>query len=129
MSVYYKERTMRNATLWLLTIVSAGMFLLAGTLKLAGVQIEVDLFATVGIGQWFRYVTGLLEIGGAIGLFVPAVATYAALLLATVMVGAIATHLFIVGGSPLVPVLLLGATLTIASLRRQRISSLRAVAA
>jgi putative oxidoreductase len=120
---------MRKGTLWLLTIVSAGMFLLAGTLKLAGIQMEVDLFATVGIGQWFRYVTGLLEIGGAIGLFVPAVATYAALLLATVMVGAIATHLFIVGGSPLVPILLLAATVTIACLRRQRISSLRAVAA
>jgi putative oxidoreductase len=119
---------MKNVTLWLLTIVSAGMFLLAGVLKLAGVQMEVDLFAAVGIGQWFRYVTGLLEIGGAIGLFVPAVAPYAALLLAAVMTGAITTHLFIVGGNPLVPILLLGATLTIAWLRRERISSLRAVA-
>src|SRR3954470_396868 len=129
MAAYSRREQMRNVTLWLFTIVSAAMFVLAGTMKLAGVQMQVDLFATVGIGQWFRYVTGLLEIGGAIGLFVPAVATYAALLLATVMVGAIATHLFIVGGSPLVPVLLLAATLTIASLRRQRISSLRAVAA
>jgi uncharacterized membrane protein YphA (DoxX/SURF4 family) len=120
---------MRNLTLWLLTFVSAAMFLLAGTLKLAGVQMEVDLFAAVGIGQWFRYFTGLLEMGGALGLFVPAVASYAALLLATVMVGAITTHLFIVGGNPLVPILLLGATLTIAWLRRQQISSSIAVAA
>jgi putative oxidoreductase len=120
---------MRNVTLWLLTIVSAAMFLLAGTLKLAGVQMEVDLFAAIGIGQWFRYFTGLLEIGGALGLFLPAVATYAAVLLAAVMVGAITTHLFIVGGSPLVPILLLGATLTIAWLRREQISSLRAVVA
>ena len=120
---------MRRVILWLLTIVSGGMFLLAGILKLAGVQMEVDLFAAVGIGQWFRYVTGLLEVGGAIGLFVPAVATFASLLLATVMLGAIATHLFIVGGNPLVPILLLGATLTIAWLRREQISSLRPVAA
>lgn len=116
---------MRNVTLWLLTIVSAAMFLLAGTLKLAGIQMEVDMFAALGIGQWFRYFTGLLEIGGAIGLFVPAVASYAALLLATVMVGAITTHLLIIGGNPLVPILLLAATLTIAWLRRERISSLR----
>jgi uncharacterized membrane protein YphA (DoxX/SURF4 family) len=120
---------MRNVTLSLLTIVSAAMFLLAGTLKLAGVQMEVDLFAAIGIGQWFRYFTGLLEIGGALGLFVPTVATYAALMLAAVMVGAITTHLLIVGGSPLVPILLLGATLTIAWLRREQISSLRAVVA
>ena len=118
---------MRNVMLWFLTIVSAALFLLAGTMKLAGAQMEIDLFAALGIGQWFRYVTGLLEVGGAIGLFVPAVTTYAALLLAAVMVGAIATHLFIVGGNPLVPILLLGATLTIAWLRRERISSLRPV--
>ena len=118
---------MRNITLWLLTIVSAAMFLLAGVLKLAGVQMEVDMFATIGIGQWFRYVTGLLEVGGAVGLFVPAVANYAALLLATVMLGAITTHLFIIGGNPLVPILLLAATATIAWLRRERISSLRPV--
>lgn len=119
---------MRNGTLWFLTIVSAGMLLLAGSMKLAGAQMQVDLFATLGIGQWFRYVTGLLEVGGAVGLFVPALAIYAALLLATVMVGAIATHLLIIGGNPLVPILLLGATLTIAWLRRERISSLRPVA-
>jgi putative oxidoreductase len=120
---------MRNIALWLLTIVSAGMFVLAGALKLAGVQMEVDLFAAVGIGQWFRYVTGLLEISGAIGLFVPALASYAALLLATVMAGAITTHVFLIGGNPLIPILLLGATLTIAWLRRERISSLQTAAA
>ena len=120
---------MRNVTLWLFTIVSAAMFLLAGTLKLAGVQMEVDMFAAVGIGQWFRYFTGVLEVGGAIGLLVPAVASYAAMLLAAVMVGAITTHVFIIGGNPLVPILLLGATLTIAWLRRQQISSPIAVVA
>jgi putative oxidoreductase len=120
---------MKNLTLWLLTIVSAAMFLLAGALKLAGVQMEVDMFAAVGIGQWFRYFTGLLEVAGGIGLFVPAVASYAALLLAAVMVGAITTHLFVIGGNPLVPILLLGATFTIAWLRREQISSLRVVVA
>ena len=119
---------MRNVMLWLLTVVSAAMFLLAGALKLAGVPMEVDLFAAIGIGQWFRYLTGLLEIGGALGLFVPALASYAALLLGTVMLGAITTHLLIVGGNPIVPILLLAATSTIAWLRRERISSLRPVA-
>jgi putative oxidoreductase len=120
---------MRNILLWLLTIVSAALFLLAGMLKLLGVEMEVQLFAAIGIGQWFRSVTGLLEIIGAAGLFVPALAPFAALLLAAVMAGAVTTHLFIVGGNPLVPVLLLASTLAIAWLRREPISSRRAVAA
>src|SRR5437762_5306142 len=98
---------MRRAIVWTLTIVAAAMFLLAGSLKLTGVPMEVQLFSAIGIGQWFRYVTGSLEVGAAIGLFVPALAPLAALLLAVVMVGAILTHLFIVGGSPLIPIALL----------------------
>jgi len=84
---------------------------------------EVQLFSAVGIGQWFRYVTGSLEVGGAIGLFVPALAPFAALLLAVVMVGAILTHLFIVGGSPLMPIALLATTIAIAYLRMEQNSS------
>src|SRR5882672_8703360 len=113
---------MRRVTVWTLTIVAAGMFLLAGTLKLTGVQMEVELFTAVGIGQWFRYVTGSLEVLGAIGLFVPALASFAALLLAAVMVGAILAHLFIAGGSPLAAVVLLVITIAIAYLRREAIS-------
>jgi putative oxidoreductase len=108
---------MRNITLWTVTVVAAGMFALAGTLKLIGVPMEVDLFRAIGLGAWFRYVTGALEVAGAIGLLVPAVAAGAALLLAGVMIGAILTHLFIIGTSPLVPILLLAATLAIAWLR------------
>ena len=120
---------MTKIMLWILSIASGAMFLLAGILKLAGVQMEVDLFTAIGIGQWFRYVTGILETSGAIGLFVPAIAAYAALILAAVMVGAVTTHLLIAGGNPLMAILLLCATLTIAWLRREQISSVRAVAA
>jgi hypothetical protein len=99
------------------------MFLLAGTLKLIGLPMEVELFTAIGIGQWFRYFTGSLEVAAAIGLFIPSVAMIAALLLAVVMVGAIVTHLFIVGGSPLIPIALLAITIGIAYLRREQISS------
>src|SRR6478609_3611177 len=94
------ENEMRHIVIWTLSTLVAALFLFAGGSKLAGVPMQVQMFAAIGIGQWFRYLTGLLEVGGAIGLFVPAVASYAALLLATVMVGAIATHLLIIGGNP-----------------------------
>jgi uncharacterized membrane protein YphA (DoxX/SURF4 family) len=120
---------MKRVTVWTLTIVAAGMFLLAGTLKLTGLPMEVQLFSTIGIGQWFRYVTGSLEVVGAIGLLVPALAPYAALLLAAVMVGAVFTHLFIAGGSPLAAIVLLAITIALAYLRRrEQISSRLAIA-
>jgi uncharacterized membrane protein YphA (DoxX/SURF4 family) len=80
----------------------------------------VVLFEAIGIGQWFRYVTGLIEVVSAVGLLVPALAPFGALLLASTMVGAIATHLFIVGGSPALPgVLLLGLSVVVWARREQ----------
>jgi uncharacterized RDD family membrane protein YckC len=67
----------------------------------------VAMFAKIGFGQWFRILTGLLEVAGAIGLFVPRFAAYAAALLAVVMVGAIGFQLTILGQSPVPPLVLL----------------------
>ena len=119
MTTLIAERT-RTTTgvLWALTIGSAAMFLVAGISKLAGVPMMVQMFGVIGAGQWFRYVTGAIEVSGAVLLLIPALATYAGLGLAATMVGAIITHLFIVGGSPAVPIALLATTLTIAWARR-----------
>jgi putative oxidoreductase len=86
----------------------------------------VELFAAIGIGQWVRYLTGLLEISGAIGLFIAPIAALAALQLTAVMIGALATHLFIVGGNPAAAILLFASSLTIAWLRREQFSSMGA---
>ena len=90
----------RLITLWTLSGLVALAFVFAGGGKLAGAAAMVDLFDKVGVGQWFRYVTGLLEITGGLGLLIPRYAFYAAVLLVIVMVGAVMTHLAIVGGSP-----------------------------
>src|SRR5437879_6208684 len=42
--------------LWAAQLALAGMFLLAGGSKLAGVPVMVGLFDAIGVGQWFRYV-------------------------------------------------------------------------
>ncbi|HZA40607.1 MAG TPA: DoxX family protein [Actinomycetota bacterium] len=108
--------------LWGLQVVVAGLFLLAGGSKLAGAAAMVALFDAIGVGQWFRYVTGFIEVTGAVALLVPALAPFGALLLALTMVGAITTHLFIVGGSPVVPVFLLLGSLAILWARRDQLS-------
>jgi putative oxidoreductase len=86
--------------LWLLRGLVAFAFLAAGGAKLATAPAMVAMFATIGVGQWFRILTGLLDVAGAIGLFIPSVAAYAALLLATIMIGAIIAHTTVLGGSP-----------------------------
>ena len=61
------------------------MFLLAGGLKLAGVEPMVAMFETIGLGQWFRYLTGGLEVTGAILLLIPTTVLVGGSLLAVVV--------------------------------------------
>jgi uncharacterized membrane protein YphA (DoxX/SURF4 family) len=103
--------------LWTLQIASAALFLFSGTLKLSGAPMMVQMFGAIGLGQWFRYFTGGLEVISAVLLLVPSLARFGALALAVTMVGAILTHLFIIGGNPAVPIALLAATTTVAWVR------------
>src|SRR5438094_8968876 len=89
-----------NVVLWILQILAAATFFLAGGSKLSGVAPMVEMFDKIGLGQWFRYLTGGLEVTGAILLLIPTTEVLGGVLLVMTMVGAIATHLFILGGSP-----------------------------
>src|SRR5438132_398658 len=60
----------------------------------------LEMFDKIGLGQWFRYLTGGMEVTGAILLLIPATVTLGGALLVVTMAGAIATHLFVLGGSP-----------------------------
>ena len=93
--------------LWVLRVAVGLAFLAAGGSKLAGAPPMVAMFTKIGFGQWFRFLTGSLELAGAIGLFVPRFTVYAASLLATVMACAIGFHLTILGGNPGPPIVLL----------------------
>lgn len=82
-------------------------FLAAGMAKLSGVEMMVQTFEAVGLGQWFRYLTGLIEVSGAILIWVPAARGFAASMLTVTMIGAALAHTFILGPSA-VPALVLG---------------------
>src|ERR1700722_2247182 len=70
-----------NITGWVLQGLAAAAFLAAGGSKLAAVPAMVEMFAKLGAGQWFRYVTGALEVIGAFALLVPRAAFYGAVVL------------------------------------------------
>ncbi len=111
-----------SVALWGVQVVLAGMFLLAGGSKLAGAAAMVALFDAIAVGQWFRYVTGGIEVVSAVALLVPSLAPFGASALVATMIGAIATHLIVVGGSPAVPILLLLGSLAVTWARRDQLS-------
>lgn len=85
-----------NLTLWVLQGALALMFLYSGASKFNPHGIFwIELFANIGIGQWFRYFTGGLEVICAVLLLIPRTSAVAAALLACIMAGAILTHLFL----------------------------------
>lgn len=86
-------KTIANILAWVLAALLAIVFLFAGGVKLAGSPAMIKEFAQIGIGQWFRYLTGLLEITGAIGMLIPRFRFWAALQIAVVMIGATTANL------------------------------------
>ena len=85
-----------NLTLWVLQGLLALMFLYSGASKFSARGIFwIELFARIGMGEWFRYFTGSLEVVCAVLLLIRRTSAIAAALLACAMAGAILTHLFI----------------------------------
>jgi putative oxidoreductase len=117
-------RPTRRIGVWALQGLVAAAFLAAGSAKLAGIPFMVDLFQQIGLGQWFRVVTGAVEVAGAVALLIPGLASVGALWLGGTMVGAVATHLFVLHTSP-VPAIVLGLLNTaILYLRRDELVAL-----
>ena len=79
-----------NIALWVVQALLALAFLGAASGKLLGKPEMVGLFEAIGIGQWFRFLTGALEAIGAVLILVPRTRALAAGLLSTVMLGAAA---------------------------------------
>lgn len=116
-----------HRVLWTLQILLAGFFLVAAAgPKLVGETYAVTLFTEIGAGQWLRYLVGVVELVGAVGLLVPRLAGAAALGLVATMGGAIFTQLVILG-TPLMaltPALLCVLLAVIAWVRRAEIRDL-----
>jgi uncharacterized membrane protein YphA (DoxX/SURF4 family) len=52
----------KSIGLWELQVLTAAAFLMAGFAKLSGQPQMVETFEKLGAGQWFRYVTGGIEV-------------------------------------------------------------------
>ena len=111
------ERRSRIDTLttWLPRIAVAIAFGSIGIDKFASQSMWVRIFEQIGLGQWFRYFTGSLQVIGAVMVLVPRTFLDGILLLACTMLGAVITWVFVlhVPGNAPIPAVLLVALLIV----------------
>lgn len=113
----------RRIGTWVLQGIVATAFFAAGAAKLAGAAYMVQLFEQIGFGQWFRYVTGVVEVVGALALIAPGLVWLGGLWLGGTMLFAVLTHVFVLHTSP-VPAIVLGVlNALIVYLRRDELAS------
>jgi putative oxidoreductase len=112
--------TSRDGALWVVQVLGAVLFFIAGLAKISGDAQVIQTFAAVGIGQWFGYVMGFIEIASAILLLIPALSGIIALLLVPTMIGVTLAHLF-VGGNPALPIGILFISTIVALGRKETI--------
>jgi uncharacterized membrane protein len=88
-----------DAAVWILRITLASIFVVIGFVKIPGSMhpMWVRLFERIGLGQWFRYVTALVEIVGGMLMVIPSATPVSVALLASAMLGALLVHVFIIG--------------------------------
>ena len=116
------QRKGANIARWVLQALLALACVGAASGKLLGKPEMVARFEAVGVGQWFRYFTGLMELTGALLIVVPRTKFFGAALLSMVMVGAVLTHLFILHNAPTVPAVLLVLAGVVAWARRGEVT-------
>ena len=68
-------------------------FLSAGASKIIGAEQMVGMYEMIGWGQWFRYVTGIIEVTAVVLIWLPNKQVFGAALLVCTMIGAFIAHI------------------------------------
>lgn len=89
----------------LLEIVTAFVFLGAGSAKLLGFPFMVAVFDALGAGQWFRFAVAVVEICGALALLSSSFVGFAAIALLPMMLGAAITEIAFLRRPPVAAIL------------------------
>ena len=87
----------RNIINWALRIVAAVILLQTLYFKFSGHPESVELFSKLGVEPWGRIGTGVIELVAGSLLLIPSTVVFGALLGIGLMLGAIASHLLVLG--------------------------------
>lgn len=85
---------------WAPRLLLAAVFLYAGADKLSDSRLWARVFTQIGLGGWFRPFTAAVELTGALLLVMPGRTRLGVLLLSCAMLGALVTHVLVVGVGP-----------------------------
>jgi putative oxidoreductase len=113
-----------NIALWVLQAAIAAAILGAGAATVAGAAQPLQMFYEIGLGDWFRYLVGVLQLAGALSLLIPRLCGLAGLAFVGMWLVAIETHLFAIGGNPAPAAVFLVLTAVIAWGRREHTAAL-----
>ena len=80
---------------WILRLGVAAVFFSVGTSKFGAHSSWIKIFDQIGLGQWFRYLTGVLQITGAALVLVPRTFLVGIAILACTMAGAVTVWLVV----------------------------------
>jgi len=83
--------------LLVLRIIAAAILLQTLYFKFTAAPESQFIFQSLGVEPWGRILTGLLELVACIFLFIPSMQIFGAILAASIMLGAVAGHLFVLG--------------------------------
>lgn len=91
---------------WALRAGIAIAFAIFGAEKFDAHSMWPGFFQQIGLGQWFRYITGVVEILGGALLLIPGAVTAGLALLAATMAAAALIHIFVIHqpGNCVIPV-------------------------
>ena len=100
---------------WLPRVAVALLFLFIGKGKFGAQSEWVGIFDRIGFGQWFRYLTGVLQVSGALLVLIPRTFPIGILVLACTMLGAMAAWMFFLGApfNALIPAIVLAGLLLV----------------
>jgi uncharacterized membrane protein YphA (DoxX/SURF4 family) len=82
---------------WILRIIVALILLQTLYFKFTGAEESIYIFTTLGVEPYGRFASGIVELIASILILIPRITLLGALIGLVVMIGAILSHLFILG--------------------------------
>jgi len=92
---------------WLLTAIVTFMLGMSGLSKIVGADEAVANFTAMNLLPYMALV-GVMEVAGVIALCIPRTSIYGAVVLSSVMSGAVAVHLSLMGGAGMMAPIVFG---------------------
>jgi len=83
---------MRAVVLWILQILSAVLLMGPAWSKITSSSNSIELFQTLGMEPYGRFIIGIIECGAILCLLLPKMHTIGALMSVSIMIGALIAH-------------------------------------